>query len=102
MGERRFSQMALRGRTPSSVGAALVLVSACTKVPAGRAAIDSVQVAGAQALDEDEIADNLTTAPSPKFLGLFRGVVYDYTVYDASVLQRDLARVARYYRSKGF
>jgi outer membrane protein insertion porin family/translocation and assembly module TamA len=53
-------------------------------------------------LDDDEIVDSLATAPSPKFLGLFRGVVYDYEIYDASVLQRDLARVARHYKSHGF
>jgi outer membrane protein insertion porin family/translocation and assembly module TamA len=78
------------------------VLGACTEIPTGRTAIDAVDVEGAQLLDGDDIVDNLATAPSPKFLGLFRGVVYDYEVYDASVLQRDLARVVRYYRSKGF
>lgn len=94
--------MALRSSALCGVVANFVLVAGCTDVPAGRTAIDAVQVQGAQVLDEDDIVDNLATTPSPKFLGLFRGVVYDYEVYDASVLQRDLARVVRYYRSKGF
>src|SRR5580692_1568481 len=31
-----------------------------------------------------------------------QGVAYDYSIYDSSVLQRDLARVERYYRGRGF
>jgi outer membrane protein assembly factor BamA len=74
----------------------------CTYVPAGRSAIDTVKIHGADALSSDEIADRLATAESPKFLGLMRGIVYDYSIYDESVLQRDLARVERYYRGRGF
>src|SRR5258708_3214909 len=40
--------------------------------------------------------------PSPKFLGFFRGVVYDYEVFSRAKLQRDLARVERYYRARGY
>ncbi len=65
-------------------------------------AIDDVTIQGAQALNGGDVADKLATAPTEKFLGLFRGVVYDYAVYDPSVLQRDMARVERYYRGKGF
>lgn len=93
----------MKARVPLdlSIGVAACL-AACTSVPPGHTAIDAVDVEGAQILSDGEIVDRLSTTPSPKFLGLFRGVVYDYSVYDASVLQRDLARVARYYRSKGF
>jgi outer membrane translocation and assembly module TamA len=75
---------------------------ACTSVPQGRSAIDTVKVHGADALEPDDITDRLATTASPKFLGLMRGVVYDYSIYDESVLQRDLARVERYYRGHGF
>lgn len=102
MGERRFRQGSDRGCLRPAVGCVAALLFACTSVPAGRTAIDAVDVEGEQALNERDIVDSLATAPSPKFLGLFRGVVYDYEVYDASVLQRDLARVTRYYRSNGF
>jgi outer membrane protein insertion porin family/translocation and assembly module TamA len=74
----------------------------CTYVPKGQTAVDSVNVRGATALDPQDVTDRLATAPSPKFLGLFRGIVYDYALYDESVLQRDLARVERYYRGRGY
>ncbi|HTB79089.1 MAG TPA: BamA/TamA family outer membrane protein [Polyangiaceae bacterium] len=75
---------------------------ACTSVPQGRSAIDTVKVHGADGINADDVTDRLATTASPKFLGLMRGVVYDYSIYDESVLQRDLARVERYYRGKGF
>ncbi|HEY5146130.1 MAG TPA: BamA/TamA family outer membrane protein [Polyangiaceae bacterium] len=71
-------------------------------VPKGQVAVDAVSVHGAHSLDPDDITDRLATAATPKFLGLFRGAVYDYALYDESVLQRDLARVERYYRGRGF
>ncbi len=74
----------------------------CTSIPTGRSSIDAVQVAGTGALDESTVVDKIATAPTEKFLGLFRGVVYDYEVYDPSVIQRDLARIERFYRGKGF
>jgi outer membrane translocation and assembly module TamA len=74
----------------------------CASVPQGSAAIDSVRIVGARAIDSSEIADKLATKESPRFLGLFRGFANDYTTYDASVLQRDLARIERYYRGRGF
>jgi outer membrane translocation and assembly module TamA len=74
----------------------------CTYVPAGRSAIDTVKVHGTDVVDPGDITDRLATTESPRFLGLMRGVVYDYSIYDESVLQRDLARVERYYRGRGF
>ncbi len=59
-------------------------------------------VRGAGGVKADDVTDRLATAASPKFLGLFPGVVYDYSVFDAAALQRDLARVERYYRGRGF
>lgn len=74
----------------------------CASVPTGHAAIDSVEIVGVRSLDPGDVMARLATEESPKFLGLFRGFANDYTVYDASVLQRDLARVERYYRGRGF
>jgi len=74
----------------------------CVKAPAGRSAIDDVTVRGAKMVDASDVADKLATAPSPKFLYLFRGVVYDYEVFDENTLQRDLARVERFYRARGY
>jgi len=82
--------------------AVLIGVVGCASVPRGGAAIDSVRIIGAHAVDPGEIADKLATKESPKFLSLFRGVANDYSIYDPTVLQRDLARIERYYRGRGF
>ncbi|MEO7113141.1 MAG: POTRA domain-containing protein, partial [Polyangiaceae bacterium] len=80
----------------------LVTLTGCTAVPRGKSGIDEVTVHNADALDEDDIQGKIATAETPKFLGFFRGVVYDYEVFDRFVLQRDLARVERYYRARGY
>jgi outer membrane translocation and assembly module TamA len=79
-----------------------LLACACASVPQGRAAIDAVEIIGTHSLDPQDIADKLATSESAKFLGLLRGVANDYSIFDASVLQRDLARVERYCRGRGF
>ena len=38
----------------------------------------------------------------PRFLWLWDGVVFDYELFDRYVLERDLARVERFYRARGF
>lgn len=48
------------------------------------------------------VEDKIVTKPSPKFLWLFRGVLYEYSVFDRFVLQDDLARVEAYYRDRGY
>jgi outer membrane protein insertion porin family/translocation and assembly module TamA len=94
--------MRSRPLSAAALLAVAALESGCTSIPPGRSAIDTVKVHGAKTLGGGEVTDRLATTESPKFLGLFRGLVYDYTVYDESVLQRDLARVERYARGKGF
>jgi outer membrane protein assembly factor BamA len=81
---------------------ALVLLGGCSSIPKGHAAIDDVTVRGASKVDSAEVLDELATTPSPKFLGVFRGLVYDYAIFDRVQLQRDLARVERFYRSRGY
>jgi len=75
---------------------------ACSRIPAGRSAIDSVTILNAKEVSAGDVEAKLATQASPKFLYLFQGVAYDYTVYDEAVLQRDMARLERFYRSKGF
>lgn len=74
----------------------------CASIPQGRAAIDAVDIVGARSVDPHDIEAKLATDESPKFLGVLSGVANDYSIYDPSVLQRDLARVERYYRGRGF
>ena len=76
--------------------------AACTAVPAGRSAVDSIKFVGNKSIDDDDLEQKLATASSPRFLGIFSGLVYDYDVFDRFVLDRDLQRVERYYRARGF
>src|ERR1700722_5784344 len=86
--------------------AVLVLVLAasmgCSKIPQGRSAVDSVSILDAKHVKASDTEDKLETEASTKFLFLFQGVAFDYSVYDEAVLQRDMARVERFYRSNGF
>lgn len=59
-------------------------------------------MSGNHVIDEEELEEKLATAESPAFLGLFQGVVYDYNIFDRFVLERDLQRVERYYRARGY
>ena len=74
----------------------------CASIPQGTAAVDAVSVEGSAALASSDVEAKLGTAPSPKLFGLFRGVIYDYELFDRSMLQRDLERVERYYRARGY
>jgi outer membrane protein insertion porin family/translocation and assembly module TamA len=106
-GEAR-SGRARRGPAPRgwlgvlAVAGAGFSLSACASIPKGRAAIDSIEIVGARAVDPGALLGKLATAPSPLFLGVFRGFGNDYSIYDAPALQRDLARIERYYRGRGF
>src|SRR5580658_8373096 len=75
--------------------AVLVLVLAasmgCSKIPQGRSAVDSVSILDAKHVKASDTEDKLETEASTKFLFLFQGVAFDYSVYDEAVLQRDMA-----------
>ncbi len=81
---------------------ALVATLGCSKVPEGRYAVDDVTLRGTKVIASSDLEDVLATTPSAKLFGLFRGVAFDYRLYDYNVLQRDLARVERFYRARGF
>jgi outer membrane protein assembly factor BamA len=80
----------------------VLLVSACATIPARRYATEAISVTGNGAIDSQDILDHIATRATPRFFGLFQGVMYDYEVFDRYVLERDLQRIERYYRSRGF
>jgi outer membrane protein assembly factor BamA len=84
------------------LAALLVSATACTRIPRGQTAVDRVDVTGNTHIDDGDIEDKIATSATPKFMGVFRGVVYDYVLYDRHVLAYDLARVERYYRARGY
>jgi outer membrane protein assembly factor BamA len=71
-------------------------------MPQGRPVVDAVHIHGAKQVDEGDVEEKIATTPSPKFLGLFRGVVYDYSVFNQGTLDTDLERIQRFYRARGF
>ena len=83
---------------------ALLLATAtgCYRVPEGKAAIASIEVEGAKSLDHEEIEDRIITRETSRFLGFVYGFVYDYELFDRYALRRDLARIERYMRARGF
>jgi outer membrane protein assembly factor BamA len=81
---------------------ALVVALGCTRIPPGRYAIDEVDIKGTNKVEVAEIEDKIATAETPRFLGLFRGVVLEYELFDPYILERDLARIERLYRARGF
>ena len=80
----------------------VLLGTGCTKVPDGRSAVKSIDFSGNDVIDADDLREKLATTSSPKFLGLFRGIIYEYSVFDRFVLERDLQRIERYYRAVGY
>ncbi|CAN5267495.1 hypothetical protein BH09MYX1_BH09MYX1_53660 [soil metagenome] len=74
----------------------------CSRIPAGRSSVDAIEIRGSKAIDGDDLLDKLATTPTSKFLGLFRGVYFDYELYNRSKLQGDLERVQRFYADHGF
>ena len=76
--------------------------TACTGIPKGRSAVDSVRIVNAEEVDGSTVASKIATSETQRFLGAFQGLIYEYEVFDASALQRDLARIERYYRGQGF
>jgi outer membrane protein assembly factor BamA len=74
----------------------------CTRAPTQRFNLESLTVTGNSALDDAEIEERIASRETPKFLGLFPGVIYDYEVFNRFVLERDLQRIERLYRSRGY
>jgi outer membrane protein insertion porin family/translocation and assembly module TamA len=64
--------------------------------------VSRVELEGAKVVDPEPLLEGLATSRSPKFLGIWDGVIFDYAVLDETVLEEDLARVQRYYRARGY
>lgn len=77
-------------------------MGACTHAPQQRFSLDKLDVNGNSALDDDEIEEKIASRETPRFLGVFPGIVYEHEVFNRFVLERDLQRVERLYQSRGF
>lgn len=92
-------------RTLTSVAAALIALPAlcgCTSIPEGQRAVTGFEVKGNDKVDTDDLEKKLATKKTTKFMLLFRGILYEYEIYDRYSFERDLARIERYYRARGY
>jgi len=81
---------------------ALQATLGCASIRDRRFALRSINISGNHAVDADEVRAEIASQESTRFLGLFPGVVYDYEIFDRYVLERDLQRIERYFRARGF
>src|SRR6266478_5832637 len=103
----------VRGRLVAALAFVFINVG-CASPPPGRYPIDSVEIERVlvpgvdtegtpRRVPASAIEEKIATAASPRFLGFFpRGVVLDYELFDRYVLDRDLTRIERIYRARGY
>ena len=72
------------------------------ELPVEGPAVTSVELQGTDAVAPGPILSGLSTAESARFLGIWDGVAFEYEVFEESLLEKDLERVERYYRARGY
>jgi outer membrane protein insertion porin family/translocation and assembly module TamA len=80
----------------------VLLVSSCASIPGRRYALDKISFTGNTVVDDEDLKEKLASRETTRFLGVFQGFIYDYEVFDRYVLERDLERVERVYRARGY
>ncbi|XYH98912.1 autotransporter assembly complex protein TamA [Sorangium sp. So ce1128] len=85
---------------------------ACTRPDLSGCAIEDVSFEGDEVISGDELADRIATAESSHLLGgafervpilsIWDALTVEYERFDRFVLERDMARIERYYRARGF
>jgi outer membrane protein assembly factor BamA len=78
------------------------LALGCVRAPQQRFNIENLAVSGNDELDDEDIEGKIASRETPRFLGLFPGIIYDHEIFNRFVLERDLQRIERLYRRKGF
>lgn len=82
------------------------------EVPAGALIVDRVDVLGAEKVDDEQLKERIATAETSHALGgllaampilsYVDALTVEYRTFDRLVLDRDLERVRRWYRARGF
>ena len=103
---RRYASNAPRASAAFAFALGLLPLG-CASRPAGRLVVDRVEVRGATEVEPDDIRDRLATRPSSTLLGIphsagVLSVPLEYEVYDPFVVERDVQRVERLYRARGY
>ncbi|WP_257792784.1 MULTISPECIES: outer membrane protein assembly factor [Sorangium] len=84
---------------------------ACTRPDLSGCAIEEVSFDGDEVISGDELAERIATAESSHLIGplehvpilsIWDALTVEYERFDRFVLERDMARIERYYRARGF
>jgi outer membrane protein assembly factor BamA len=94
MAVRRIPQLALASACCAALG--------CATLPRGRIAVDKVEFTGNEEIGSHHLEEKIATRASSRFLLVFEGVLHDYQLFNRHVLERDLQRIERYYRARGY
>lgn len=70
------------------------------KIPAGKTAVEAVDIQGQPSAIEEDLAKGLATKKSPTLFGI--SGIYEYETYDEAALQKDIERVERQLRRRGY
>lgn len=89
------------GAALAAVALAPLLSGCAARIPAGATALDDVRVEGAREVDEGDVLAAIRSEPTAAVLGVHLWWV-SYGLYDRARVEADLARIERYYRTRGF
>lgn len=99
---RLAARARLRAFPALLLGCALAGCGVVRAFPPGQAVVSEIQLEGLESREARAILDRLATTESPRFLGIWDGVGFEYEVYDPELLKQDLLRVERALRALGY
>jgi len=79
---------------------ALLALAGCRSWPT-EPVVSAVDIGGARALDTDSLEEQLATTETALLFGVFPRV-FEYSTFDRAVLAKDLSRIERWLRARGY
>lgn len=74
---------------------------ACASIPRGRDGVEELEFEGVDDVDEDTLRERIATQERGSFLGI-QWPWTEWPLYDRAILRRDLERIERFYRARGY
>jgi translocation and assembly module TamA len=99
-----MAQRSARARLRSTLASVALgsTLGCAAKPPAGRTALDAVDLAGIESLDPRDVRDRMASTPTRRAFGLLHWWWVDVGLYDPEVLARDVERIELLYRARGY
>jgi outer membrane protein assembly factor BamA len=83
--------------------AVAVILAGCRDIPRGETAVDALTLSGTTGRQEHELLVGIATQASPKLFGVLGpGLAFEYKLYTEATLARDLERIERMLRRRGY